>query len=55
MGNESELWNKILSRAIALPFVIVVRESFFRNEFALYFNHDMLDIGIKESPLKVLH
>ena len=39
MGNESELWNKILSRAIAL----------------LYCNHDMLDIGIKESPLKVLH
>ena len=53
MGNESELWNKILSRAIALPFVD--RESFLRKELALYCNHDMLDIGIKESPLKVLH
>ena len=55
MGNESELWNKILSRAIALPFVKVDRESFLRKELALYCNHDTLDIGIKESPLKVLH
>ena len=48
MGNESELWNKILSRAIALPFVKVDRESFLRKELALYCNHDMLDICIKD-------
>lgn len=55
MRKESELWNKILSGAMALPFVKVDRESFLRKELALYCDHDMLDIAIKESPLKVLY
>ena len=55
MENEKDLWNKVLSGAMALPFVEVDRESFLRKELALYCNIDELNIAVNESPTKVLN
>ena len=55
MENEKDLWNKVLSGAMALPFVEVDRESFLRKELALYCNIGELNIAVNESPTKVLN
>lgn len=46
MENEKDLWNKVLSGAMALPFVEVDRESFLRKELALYCNIGELNIAV---------
>ncbi len=54
MANEIQVWNKVMSTALAMPGVKVDREQFLRSKLTHYCTEEKLEVALSESPVKVL-
>lgn len=54
MANEIQVWNKVMSTALAMPGVKVDRNQFLTNKLGRYCTEAQLQIALSVSPIKVL-
>lgn len=54
MANEIQVWNKVMSAALAMPGVKVDRSQFLKNKLGRYCTEAQVETALSYSPLKVL-
>lgn len=54
MANEIEVWNKVMSTALAMPGVKVDRAQFLKNKLGSYCSKAQVETAVTVSPLKAL-
>ena len=53
MGNELDIWGKVMNTALSMPGVQVDRDEFLRKELAPYCSAEELDKAVAIRPLEV--
>ena len=54
MANEIQVWNKVMSAALAMPGVKVDRNQFLKSKLGRYCTDAQVETALSYSPLKVL-